>query len=113
MRMICPHCGLGGTAAAQYYLKKVRCPNCRKVFRVTEKVVVDPVAQISEVSVQQTFEDNKTVVEEKDSEKEEASGLDSTLEDSGLRECAVCGFSFSSDFISIIDDKQICPVCAN
>lgn len=41
MKMTCPHCGLDGTAVVAFYGKKVRCPGCREVFRVTEEIVVD------------------------------------------------------------------------
>ena len=106
MRMICPHCGLGGTVGNEYYLKKVRCPDCRTVFRVTEDVAVDPVpqppAQVARADSPAETGDNKR-----------SEALESIPEDSGLKECAVCGFSFSSDFIRVIDGRQICPVCAN
>lgn len=113
MRMICPHCGLGGTVGNEYYLKKVRCPDCRTVFRVTEEVAVDPVpqppAQVAPPDAGVRRADSPG--EAGDNKRSEA--LESIPEDSGLKECAVCGFSFSSDFIRVIDGRQICPVCAN
>ena len=106
MRMICPHCGLGGTVGDQYYLKKVRCPDCLKVFRVTEDVAVDPVPQPpAEITPPDPG------ISRAGSQGE--TGDDERSEASGLKECAVCEFSFSSDFIRVVDGRQICPVCAN
>ncbi len=39
--MVCPHCGLGGTASGELFEKKVRCPECQKIFRITNDVIVD------------------------------------------------------------------------
>lgn len=113
MRMICPHCGLGGTVGDQYYLKKVRCPDCLKVFRVTEDVAVDPVPQPAAEITPPDPEISRADSEGESAENQNSEALESVSEDSGLKECAVCGFSFSSDFIRVIDGRQICPVCAN
>ena len=113
MRMICPHCGLGGTAGNEYYLKIVRCPDCRKAFRVTEAVAVDPVPQPPAEIAPPDAGVSRADSHGETSDNERSEALDSIPEDSGLKECAVCGFSFSSDFIRVIDGRQICPVCAN
>lgn len=113
MKMICPHCGLGGTAGDENYLKIVRCPDCQMLFRVTEAVAVDPVPHQPAVILPPEVEDSEVDVEEKREDSQGVEEFDSTLEDSGLKECAVCGFSFSSDFIRVVDGQQICPVCAN
>jgi len=113
MKMICPHCGLGGTAGDEYYLKIVRCPECQTVFRVTEAVAVDPVPQPPAVIIPPEVGKIEVDVEEKRADHQGLEEPDSTLEDSGLKECAVCGFSFSSDFIRVVDGQQICPVCSN
>lgn len=113
MKMICPHCGLGGTAGEEYYLKIVRCPGCQTVFRVTEAVAVDPVPQPPAVIIPPEVGKIEVDVEEKKADLQGLEEPDSTLIDSGLKECAVCGFSFSSDFIRVVDGQQICPVCSN
>ena len=113
MKMICPHCGLGGTADDKFYLRIVRCPECQTVFRVTEAVAVDPVPQPPAVIIPPEVGKIEVDVEEKRADHHGLEEPDATLEDSGLKECAVCGFSFSSDFIRVVDGQQICPVCSN
>ncbi len=113
MRMICPNCGLGGTAADQYYLKIVRCPGCRKVFRVTEDIAVDPVPQPPVAAVQPERADTRSDADEESNGGESSDELADDPDDTGLKECDVCGFSFSSEFIRVIDGRQICPVCSN
>ena len=111
--MICPHCGLGGTVGDQYYLKKVRCPDCLKVFRVTEDVAVDPIPQPSAEITPSDADLRRADSEGARGDSKNSEALEPVSDDSGLKECVVCGFSFSSDFIRVIDGRQICPVCAN
>lgn len=65
MKMICPHCGLKGTAGESLLGKKVRCPECQQVFRVNEDVamVTIPTPEVSDV-----IEDNVENVEVEDQE---------------------------------------------
>lgn len=115
MRMICPHCGLGGTTDQERYLKKVKCPGCSRLFRVNEHVVVDPVPPVQDQIVEPLLE-----IGEMDDDQQDHISTDLQTGDSvavpgdfGLLECDVCGFSFSSDFIRVIDGRHMCPVCAN
>jgi len=113
MRMICPNCGLGGTAADQYYLKKVRCPACRKVFKVTEDIAVDPIPQPPVTAALPEGIDTYQQDEEQRAINEHSEGRVVDQDDTGLKECDVCGFNFSSEFIRVVNGRQICPVCAN
>ena len=55
MKMVCPHCGLGGTASGELFEKKVRCPECQKVFRVTNDVIVDLPQEIGGGVIEQSL----------------------------------------------------------
>jgi predicted Zn finger-like uncharacterized protein len=37
MKMKCPHCGVSGSVSDSLLGKNVKCPKCKKIFRVTEK----------------------------------------------------------------------------
>lgn len=112
MRIICPNCGLSGTAGREYYLKKVQCPDCLKVFTAAADVLVDPVPRSPDMASSPDVVASTAGV----GEKKSGSGISEHLivadEDSGVTVCEVCGFRFSSDFIRNIDGRRICPVCA-
>ncbi len=112
MRMICPRCGLSGTAGNEYYLKKVQCPDCLKVFTAAADVLVDPVPRSADMAFSPDGEASRAGVGEKQAGSGIPEDLISADEDPGVRVCDVCGFHFSSDFIRIIDGRQICPVCS-
>jgi predicted Zn finger-like uncharacterized protein len=42
MKITCPHCGVVGSAHSSMPGKKVRCPQCEKVFTVTEQKIACP-----------------------------------------------------------------------
>ncbi len=65
MKMICPHCGLKGTAGEALFGKKVRCPECQQVFRVSEDVamVTPPAPEASDV-IEETIENAQVEVQE-------------------------------------------------
>ena len=67
MKMICPHCGLKGTAGEALFGKKVRCPECQQVFRVNEDVamVTPPAPEASDV-VEETLENAEAETQEID-----------------------------------------------
>lgn len=111
MKMRCPHCGLGGAADTDQYGKKVRCPECRAVFRVTDDVIVEPSSTgafeqsiINDDPIQAATSENGKAGERGTDHKPVVNGH-------GLGECSRCGFSFSSDFLTIIDDLPVCPAC--
>ncbi len=112
MRMICPGCGLSGTAGNEYYLKRVQCPDCLKVFTVAADVLVDPVPPASEMTSSPDVGPGLAGIGEKKAGSGNPDSPVTADEDSGVIVCEVCGFRFSSDFIRIIDGRQICPVCS-
>ena len=103
MKLICPYCELAGTAEDRCYSWIVRCPECQAMFRVTDEVVIDF-----------TPDQSNTAIEEQASDAgEPAKQLETPISTSGLLECTICGFTFSDNFITTVDDQNICPVCVN
>ncbi len=101
MKMICPECGLKGTADDSLLGKKVRCPECQQVFRVDDSVTVPgsqdetPVSSTpaGEVGGVEPVPDVSAVVPE------------------GIKVCKKCGFAFSEQFVSG-DAEPLCAVCS-
>ena len=112
MKMRCPHCGLGGTADTGQYGKKVRCPGCRAVFKVSDDVIVGPSA--TGAFEQSIIKDDPIQAATLETDRAGDRGTDDVaiVNGHGLGECSRCGFSFSSDFLTIIDDLPVCPACA-
>ena len=112
MKIICPDCGLGGTADTSRYGKKVRCPKCRTVFRVLDEVVVSSSTGAFEQSIIQDDPMPSQGTPEYDTLDDAPIDGNVGSEDTTRGECSRCGFSFSKDFLAIIDDLPVCPVCA-
>ena len=117
MKLVCPFCGLGGTVDAELKDKKVRCPECQKVFQVTDEVIVeDPTAVLDS---QDTVAADGLAGEEVDDQigdevdAAEESGADTNLDEENLLTCARCGFSLSKEFITIVDEQPVCKACAS
>lgn len=56
MKLLCPHCGVKGSADSSYLGKKVKCPKCSNAFQVKEEMALVlpeelPVAPIEEETV--------------------------------------------------------------
>ncbi len=94
MKMICPVCGLKGTADDTLLGKKVRCPECQQIFYVDDSVTVlgskgenglssTPVAGVS---------------------------IAGTAIPEGVKVCKKCGFAFSEQFV-FGEADPLCAVC--
>lgn len=111
MKMICPHCGLKGTAEETLLGKKVRCPECQQVFRVDEKVIVteafrDAGDDVEQSVVTQTLSNTSEELESSQ-EPEETPVLAE-----GVAFCQKCGFASSERFMVEGSDEPICVICA-
>lgn len=84
MKLICPHCGLKGTADDALVEKKVRCPQCRRVFRLNETNTVPAVTMSREPTAVPAAE---------------------------LGTCSVCGFTLSHTYLEQRDAKLYCRIC--
>lgn len=101
MKIICPHCGVKGSAGEGLQGKKVRCPECSKVFRVTEQVLTGMCVEDQDVSL---------VIEEP--AVEERAALESPVLPDGVEICSKCGFAFSEQFRETIGVESFCSLCA-
>ena len=108
MKLICPYCELAGTAEDRCYSWIVRCPECQAMFRVTDEVVIDfTPGQSSEAASSTAIKEHAADAGEPEKQ------VENPKDNAGLLECTLCGFTFSNDFITIVDGKNICPVCIN
>ncbi len=112
MKIVCPHCHVKGKAAETLSGRKVCCPECNWVFRITEDVTVGEVLEVkAETRVQETSgqraavasAEEATVTEQESLEEQAVVGLPE-----GLAQCANCNYVFSERFM----EGTLCPVCA-
>jgi hypothetical protein len=115
MKLICPHCGLKGTAEEALQEKKVRCPQCLKIFRLNDTVII---------SAESGFQQNASVEQSEDSGKEKPGQSiegdipashdmehSAEISASGVGICSVCGFSLSYTYLEEKDGKLYCRIC--
>lgn len=110
MKMICPCCGLTGTAEAGLFERKVRCPECREIFRVTESVVVGFPCEDSAV-IKQSLDSRRNGDENL---QDDASRYvsDQPIGHAEPVRCSRCGFILSGSFIKMVDAHPVCTACA-
>lgn len=116
MKLICPHCGLKGTADDALLAKKIRCPQCRQVFRLDETVTVttaarsadltacsDPMKRVREVPPAQPLQS------ENPSTHAVQQPVPATAPEVGI--CSVCGFSLSHTYLEERAARLFCRLC--
>ncbi len=113
MKIDCPHCGVHGSVDDSLAGKKLRCPECSKVFLVTEDTLpitdTDDGAMVRQEIL--TPEDPADAGEELSEEiAEEPEDLSDDTDDS-VADCSVCNQSFSVDFLIEIDSQLYCALC--
>lgn len=91
MRLVCPQCGLKGTADESLLEQNVKCPGCETVFRLTGP---------AQVTGDATNEGVSGVQDGDGSGQEVATG-----------KCESCGFRLSKNYLTEIDTKLYCRVC--
>ena len=108
MKLICPHCGLKGTAEEALQNKKVRCPQCQKIFRLNETniVSVEPVSRVS--TINEPPEGPGSVDVGISASQVQQPGEVSV---SKTAICSACGFSLSYDYLEEKDGKLYCRIC--
>lgn len=97
MKLMCPYCGLKGTANDALLDRNVRCPQCQKVFRLQQTDTVAPASgspamQAGSVGVQPL----------------EGTGV---IGRSDIGICSVCGFSLSTNFLETRGERVFCRIC--
>ncbi len=125
MKIVCPHCQVKGTAAEGLLGKKVRCPDCSNVFRVSKDVTVEvpPVEEVVVATPEAESTVDEIVATEPESAPfatdtevaEEADEADDETPDElpeGVEACSKCGFVFSDKYIEKQDTISFCTLCA-
>ena len=108
MKIDCPHCGVHGSIDDSFAGKKLRCPQCSKVFLVSDDAL--PAAAASEIVPHDTLTPSEPQLP---SESFSQSPGEDTLniETVSLQVCSVCNQSFSSEFLVEIDSRLFCTLC--
>lgn len=91
MKLICPKCGLKGTAEESLLAQNVKCPGCEALFLLDGAVLVDRATEEVAVSADQAEDDPSKGAE--------------------TRKCASCGFVLSEKYLTAIDESLYCQVC--
>lgn len=115
MKVICPHCGLKGTADKILQDKKVRCPQCQKIFRLSETNAFSVITTSQEINVADPLEnvkqdqpDQPLHIEIPVSQVVPQPGKIPAME---LGVCSICGFSLSQAYLEKKDEKLYCRIC--
>jgi hypothetical protein len=97
------------------FCRKVRCPGCREIFRITEAVIVDFPGEdhgVIEWSIDGSALGNEKKQEETDSYGTDDGCQEGRAQQSEQLVCSRCGFTLSCSFIRVIDSLPVCAACA-
>ncbi len=116
MKINCPHCGVQGSVDDSLARKKLRCPECNKVFLVAEELLSEIIDNdiITEINEETVPEAEEVVTESEELEELEASEETETafVDDAPeMEECSVCKQSFAAELMVEIDSKFHCALC--
>ncbi len=109
MKIDCPHCGVHGSVDDSLAGRKLRCPQCTKIFLVTEDILpefADVTVVHQEILYDETLPGVDTPVDEPEALVEEV-----TAESGDLQQCSGCKQSFASLFLEEVDSKLYCTLC--
>lgn len=116
MKLICPHCGLKGTADDALLEKKVRCPQCQKVFRLHETSTVSSMTVPHDAASSSGTTDKNSEVEPTQPTAVEIPASQVVMQPgsvvaSAVGICSVCGFSLSRTYLEEKEGKLFCRIC--
>lgn len=115
MKLICPHCGLKGTADEALLDKKVRCPQCQKIFRLSETDAIPARSVPLEVTATDQPESTGEEVQRQPMHVEipssEVVQQPGTVPVPEVGICSSCGFSLSLNYLEEKDAKLYCRIC--
>lgn len=109
MKLICPYCGLKGTAKDHLLGRKVRCPECQKIIEVTEDVAIVTADVLAASSLAEDACKNTEV--EVESVKMQVPQVEVELAE-GVEICSECGFAFSEQYMKKVKSERVCVICA-
>ena len=115
MKMICPFCGLKGTAKDTLLGKKVRCPECQKVFVVSEEVAVvtSEVLAASQQAGEAVAAEQDMPASAGNSQMTAAPPVPPEMPlAEGVVRCSKCGFALNERFVQQQGSDKLCLVCA-
>lgn len=116
MKLICPHCGLKGTADDTLFAKKIRCPQCRQVFRLDETVTVTTAAESADPAICSGPVERGREVPPAPPVQEEPQDSRDVQQPAAAKAlkvgvCSVCGFSLSYTYLEERAAKLFCRLC--
>ena len=116
MKLICPRCGLKGTADDSLVAKKIRCPECRQVFRLDETVSVtttarsaDPAACAAPMERGREVPPARPLQGEQQVSRIVQQSPPATTTKVGV--CSACGFSLSYAYLEERAARLFCRLC--
>lgn len=109
MKLICPHCGLKGTADEALQDKKVRCPQCQKIFRLSETNIVTAESESRVSTLNEPSEGADALDIEIPASQVVQQPGEVPVSKTGT--CSACGFSLSYDYLEEKDGKLYCRIC--
>lgn len=115
MKVSCPHCILKGTADDALVEKKVRCPQCQKVFRVIETPNLSTVMTSREIAVDDLLGSGTPGEFDQPMVRDISASRLGPVQDLTLAPelgtCSVCGFTLSHAYLEEKEAKLYCRIC--
>lgn len=117
MKLICPHCGLKGTAEDALLDKKIKCPKCLQIFLLKGEIAVSPLQTTDQSpETEESVADQPEPTSEEqpvgNAEEENAAAQNHPLPSADVGQCSNCGFYLSHAYLTEVDSKQYCMICA-
>lgn len=107
MKIICPACSLKGTVSSENYQKRVKCPECHKVFRITDEELFRKPEQSGGIYQRSLRENGSLSVTSAGMAEKQDIWVDQSIVT-----CSKCGFQLSGRFIKTVENQPVCTACS-
>jgi hypothetical protein len=116
IKLICPHCGLKGIAKDALLAKKIRCPQCRKVSRLDETVIVPAVTRSDYLAacilpIERDGELSPAYSLQRETPTSHVVSESGQTAAPGVGICSVCGFALSYAYLEENAARMFCRLC--